>query len=382
MKCEVCGCPFRRIETSLVCQNGHTLQNMTEVAHDEDVPSAKTRRIRKKRRVKEYFKGSGCCLLKMILLKLMFEEAKVFFEIPNDNVFKYFTSFFKFKEGKLVSTMDLNKELLFTLLYSAKRSEFENKGQILLFKDFVPEFNKFGFVNRVSLIKNRFSQLEPACGEFLYPSTYVTLKSLRNILSLLSSPYKAVDTLKVPGKKGTCIIEECVEVSKFNFRRLFRNDFEIMNLYLINLCEELNVEITEEILFYFKKFIYTFDYNQVILPEFDFCFFIALYFINRNEFENKPIEFNMLKFLLIDRNSLLIMLWHYSKIVINLSTPEIHLKYLKSKSKYRFKKLRKAIDFIDVFKMRKAENVLNKMEKRKFKHLFPGMNRQFQNNKS
>lgn len=370
MRCEVCGCTFRRIETSLVCQNGHTLQNMTEVAHDEDAPCAKTRRIKKRRKIKQFFKSSGCSLMKMILLKLLYEEAKIFFEITDDRLFKYFTGFFEFREGKLVSSIDVSKEILFVLIYASKRSELESKGEMLFFTDFILKFKNFRISNRLSLIKNRFSQLEPPCSEFKYADVTVTIRSLKKMIDILSDPYNISRTFKIPIKNGNGVFQECIDVCKFNFRSLFRNDLELMNHYFNQLCKVLEVEITEELTFYFKKFIYSFNNHQVILPEFDMPMFIAMFMIWKENFENTVIEFNILNYLGVDKPSFRHLVWNQVTEIRHCVSPEEYIRHLKYKNIKRFKRLRNSIEFIEAFKLNKAKSILNSSEKEKFKCIF------------
>lgn len=103
MICEICGTVYRKIDTMLVCSQGHTLENTIEVAVDDhNFPIAmKSKKIRTKKKEKVSYMRDKCSLMKMILLKLLFEEAKDFFCFSNDNVFKYFTGFFEVKKGQL-----------------------------------------------------------------------------------------------------------------------------------------------------------------------------------------------------------------------------------------------------------------------------------------
>lgn len=357
MKCEVCGCQYRKIDTSLVCQNGHTLQNMTEVAHDETVPSARSRRIRKKKKVKEFFANSGCHLIRMILAKLIFEEAKIFFEIGDDSVFKYFTGFFEFREGKLESSLDVNKEWMFALIYSAKRIECEKRGKALLLKDFLLVFSRFDLGNRLILIKNRFPSLEPAVIDLGVRKPRITMCTLTNSLDILSNPYTTSRPFKIPVGEGNGVYEECVDVCKANFRRLFKNDYKTAKPYFEFLCSKLDIEITEDLIIYFKKFIYTFNSFRVMLPEFDIAIFLTIFLINNHEFEGTQTEYKMLNHLDIPKTKLLSLVTKASKEMDSMASPEFFISLLRRKNRRRFKRLRNAIEFVEAFKVKKASRM-------------------------
>ena len=365
MKCEVCGCAYRKIESSLICQNGHTLQNMTEVAHDDIAPSARVKRIKKNKKTKDFYKSSGCNLMKLVLCKLVFEEAKIFFDFPEDLVFKYFTGFFEFREGKLDSSLEISKEMIFSIIYLAKRADNERKGVQLFFDDFLAKFKDFDFCNRLTLIKNRFQPLEPPVTELRYSTSLNTVQSLKRKIELLTSPYRPLRPYSMTvglvirhtvyaGSLGNGIFEEVVDGNKFNIRSLFKNDIPTFLPYFIQICKYFEISITEELNFYFEKYIYTFDNTQLILPEYDFVMFIAMFLINKNEFENTEIESKILNYFEIQKVTMMAHISILAREYNNFVSPEVYLSSLKKNNRQRFGRLRDAIRFVDTYKVTKA----------------------------
>lgn len=360
MKCEVCGSEYRKIDLLLICANGHTLQNTTEVAHDDIPITGRSKKIYRTKKEKIKYKDDGCKIMKMVLLRMLFDEARVFFDIKDDCIFKYFTEFFEFKNAKLDTIFDVSITTLAIIIYVSKRTELEKNGEIYLWNDFKATFNKFDTFNRLIYIKNKYPSLEIATNEFLLLkkilTTYITLKRwIDDFTSPYSYPKIIENTLRI---SDNGIYEESFENAKFNIRRLFRNDLEIMKIYFKTICDKLNIEISSDLEFYFDKFIYTFDPDTVIVPEYDMPMFIVAYFSFKGNFYGSDLEFRILDHFRICRASLIKK--HSFKIVDKLDmaiTPEIFIKSLVKKKRAKFSGLRGSIEFINAFKRLVAENM-------------------------
>ncbi|ELA41497.1 uncharacterized protein VICG_01481 [Vittaforma corneae ATCC 50505] len=233
MKCEVCGTSYKKIDSLLVCANGHTLQNTTEVAHDDNPLRGRSKRIYKpKKEKKVVFKSDGCKLMRMVLMRLLFEESMAYFGIKDNVVFRYFTEFLEFKNAKLDTVFDISKFTLSILVYFAKRSEMERNGQIYLYNEFKDTFNSLDLTNRLIGIKAKFPMLEVAINEFTHNYLITsTICSFRPWIDEFSSLYIYARRYGFVKSSETGILEECVESAKHNIRRLFRNDLELMKVY-------------------------------------------------------------------------------------------------------------------------------------------------------
>ncbi|ELA41498.1 uncharacterized protein VICG_01482, partial [Vittaforma corneae ATCC 50505] len=118
------------------------------------------------------------------------------------------------------------------------------------------------------------------------------------------------------------------------------------------------VEVIPELEFYFEKFIYTYDPNVVIFPEYDFTLFIMSYFVSKGSFEGSDIEKNVIEYFGVCKTNLIAS--HYAPFVDrlnNLATPELYVSYMIKKSRSRFENLRGAIEFIDAYKRLVAEDM-------------------------
>jgi hypothetical protein len=376
MKCEVCGCQYRKIESSLICQNGHTLQNMTEVAHDDVIMSARTKRVRKSKKVKTYFTSSGCNLMKMILFKLVFEEAKIFFNFPEDSVFKYFSGFFEFREGKLESSLDVTEKMFYSLIYLAKRADCEKKGEQLFFEDFHEKLLEFNFINRLALIKNRFPALEPPVKDLFHSTLCFSILLLKNKIVKLSTPFIMVRPYRLtseinknitpfPSSFGSGVFEECIDGNKRNFRALFKNDISTIKPYFLKLCTQFEIQLTDELNLYFEKFIYTFDNTKIIFPEYDLTMFLAMYAINTNNFEDTEFESKVSDYLGLPKTSLRTEIANLAKEYNLCASPEIYVSSLQRRNRQRHLRLKQAVQFIDTYKMLKGEKLIAKRVKKK-----------------
>lgn len=359
MKCEICKSDFKKIDTLLVCANGHTIQNTTEVVHDDVVLAGRTKRIRKTKKERRIYKGDGCKLLRMVLLKLLFEEARSFFNIKDDCMFRYYTGFFEFRNGKLDTSTEVSKPTFSMLVYLAKRIEMERNNQIYLFSDFMNEMDRFDLFTRLVLIKNKYPKLEVAVREIgIYKEhSGCTISSMKTRLDEFTSYYYYTRPFTFIKTSDTGIYEECVESAKYNMRRLIRNDLEILNQYFKRFCDDLGVEITPEIDLYFQKYVYTYDPNLIIFPEYDFVFFISIYFISRGLFENTELEANVLEFLLISKSYFINHVDSFILHLDKLKTPECYIDWRNRRNKMKFISLRGATEFINAFKRYVAADI-------------------------
>ncbi|KAM0680572.1 hypothetical protein GINT2_001260 [Glugoides intestinalis] len=352
MKCEVCGTLYKKIDTLLVCENGHTIQNATMVSHENMIVMGKSKRIYKKKTEKVRYPSTDCKLFNLVLLKLLFEEARTFFGIKEATIFRYFTEFFDFNTGKLHSSVVISKTTFSALIYMAKRVEMERSNQLYSFADFIKKFESFSIASRLLLIKNKFPVFAPevAMLNSFFSTTMFTILSLKTHIDELTNLYTYTKPYAFTNLSETGIFEESNENAKYNIRRLFRNDLDIMTRYLKKLCETLKVDVTDDLILYFEKFTYVFDKNTVLFPEHDITFFIVTYLASKDMFENSDIEEHVLEFLGICKSHLIMELSHFVYVLDEMTSPETYINYLDKKNRRRFDNLKGSVEFVNAYK--------------------------------
>lgn len=357
MRCEICGTEYRQVDTFLICEQGHTLQNTMEVANDDHQTSVlKVKRVRTAKKEKKIFKSSGCHLMRMVLMKLLFEEAREHFGLPNDNVFKYFTGFFEFRRTKLETCVEVSKNELFVLVYLGKRMEMEKQGMPYFIKDCKEDFKRFDISTRLLLIKNRFPSLEPPCYEFIKTAFNVSPLNIKRRVAELTDIYMYPKPYSHIHGSENGIFEEGIEFCKHNIRRRIRNDLEMSRLYFKSICEFYSVPMTPMLELYFEKFVYTSDPNQVHIPEYDFALFVASYYVNEKTFEGTDLEAKILTEFGTSKASLIKRISRLSKTLEIAASPELYVVGMNKRNERRFKRLRHVVEFIDAFKRKTVKS--------------------------
>lgn len=359
MKCEICRTSYKKIESLLVCENGHTLENTTEVALEDGARTGKSKRIFRRKNQKVKYKSEECRLMRMVLIKLLFDEARAFLGIKESVVFKYFTEFFEFRNAKLSSTFKTSKATLAVLLYMAKRAEMEKNGEIYLLQDFSKEYKAFDLLGRLIRIKTKFPSMEQEVQNFCLKTNFnSTVCSFKSWIDDLTSLYIYIRPYTFTKFSETGILEECTETAKYNLRRLFRNDLEIMKAYFQAVCRNLSQKLTPDLEMHFEKFIYTYDPNTVIFPEYDFTFFIMSYLASKGSFAGSEMESTIIDYLGISKETLAAMHMGFVEKLDQLATPECYISTIDNKNKDRFTSLKAAIAFINAYKRYVAEDMI------------------------
>lgn len=355
MNCEICGAKYRKVDTFLICDQGHTLQNTLEVANDDgqSVP-LRIRRVRIARREKKIYRSSGCHLMRMVLMRLLFDEAREHFGLPDDNVFKYFTGFFEFKKTKLETCVDVTKNEFFVLVYLSKRMEMEKEGRPYTIKECKEDFKRFDITTRLLLIKNRFPALEPPCYEFVKTPFNLSPATVKHRVAELTDMYMYPKPYGHAHGSENGIFEEGIEFCKHNIRRQIRNDLEMAWLYFKPICEFYNVPLEPKLRLYFAKFIYVSDPGQVHIPEYDYVLFLASLYVNKKVLEDTDLETRILTEFVMSRKVLIKRIMKMSKILEMSTTPELYMVWMSMKREKRFKRLRHVVEFIDAFKRKTA----------------------------
>lgn len=157
MICEICKKPMRKIDSNLICANGHTIQNAEEVAGDECyTQSARSRvlKVKKKEMLKHETvqKSVGA----LIMIRSLFHEAMEHFDIKSDWVYKNYTAL-----GTLYFRKDSPNLLLFkkdnTVHFSINKNSEErdpscsNDESHMKESLYNPNFKKVRFIPKIQL---------------------------------------------------------------------------------------------------------------------------------------------------------------------------------------------------------------------------------------
>lgn len=354
MRCEICGNLFKKMETFLVCDQGHTIQNTKLVSHEDDFAAskAKTKSIRKAKvhRKRYIYKSGGCNFSKLIIIKKLLQEAEIYFRSENSFLFKNFTCFFKFRMNQLESDFDLNKNVFFALLYFLRRHEKEKHDEIYTFSDFTKEAKDFDFNSRLISLRNKTPSLKGAITELITTPTAILIVLLKKRSEEITNAYAHTKSFGRTKDHDTGVLDESVENAKFNIRSMIRNDLEISKKYFQYLCLKLDIEEDTQLNFYFEKFIYTFDPNTVFIPDYDFVFFLAAYFITIDKFFNSQLEVKVMSYLTINRHSFFKRLATFFTNINDSATPETLIESLSEKNAKNYIRLVDTMAIIDDLK--------------------------------
>lgn len=445
MNCEICGTPFRRMESSLVCANGHTLQNTLEVADDEDTPFYGRHRIirRPKKAAAEDKDSMDPSVAYFVIFRTLFNEAKEDFGFQTDDFYKYFTGFYRVVGGterrgggeedgdadspanpfvpcpdddpqppeagaaeapeegrqadaggpalpgdappkrapkeKIEGDETFSAYHLPTLIYLSKRHEMERGGQPYFFDDFKVDMRRFKRTRRLDSISRRYKLSAQAhfhvIQSFGRTRAVVIANRLRTLAdfdSFCSSKIELTDA------HSTGVISRFTEYLKHNVRQKFPRDIGLYRKYFDEICRALRVSDAlagwdtgcqtggcnvarvgrggmDELLFYWKKFVYVFNYDRAFIPELQFTLFIAQYFISKGVFEGSILEGAVLDYLQCTRTSLSKMLERLCNALNSCTCPEEFLSFRDYEYAQRYRNLRKAVWIIDAFKKSLAD---------------------------
>lgn len=389
MKCEICGGEYRQIESSLICANGHTIQNTVEVIDDEcGIYNGRKRKVRtvKDKGVKHATMDPS--VASFIIFRSLFAEAMGFFGIASDRIYRYYTGFFTlvaddgrgedeqacnpFARGA-VREQTVNSRMfdvptdafgeriegdeivcaqsLVALIYLSKRSESESTGKPYFFEQFRAELGRFRLNFRVRGIVKRHGLHNRGWVELLLPADKIQIFYLANKIRQIAD-FDAFSCKRVEQAEShsTGVLPYDQEGIKHNIRRLFSRDVKVLRTYFDHFCTVLCVEQTEELVFYFEKYVCVHDFRRLLVPELGFAVFIASYFVDKEAFESTPVEKAVLCFLRCTRSRLATLVNENACRLAQLTSPETFARARERANADRFVNLKKAMWIIDTVK--------------------------------
>ncbi len=240
---------------------------------------------------------------------------------------------------------------LHALVYMAKRSEMERAGSAYFFSDFLERIESFNLIQRLKQILKKYgisSRIFLMLTRFPGKIKPIEIETkLRNFAS-----FDAFINRFFEESEGhpTGVIPKHIEDLKKNVRTLFVNDLSIYRQYFDHLCKKLGIEQTDDIIFYWKKLIFTFNHDQVFVPEVLFSKFIAQYFINQYSFEDTFLERRILSILGYSKVKFSDIMLTFARELDYYRDPGTFLRYRELQYTDRYRNIRRAIWIIDGFK--------------------------------
>lgn len=241
------------------------------------------------------------------------KELEIESQQKSDKKFFYPNAF----DAKVSFRYDLDFTQITCLIYMAKRIEVEREGGIYLFSTFVTELMKIRPYNKVREICKKFKIRKGTWDFFTLVEHLHDLRLAQKNLSIISNAYYYKKNTYTNGKSHeTGVFTRAETDVKFNFRRSFSTDIQVLRKYFLALCVFLSfillyflanifqVNPTDEIIFYLDKYVYTILLDKAFIPEYHFSLYIGIYYSNRGELVGSNLERRLMKYLEMNRRSL------------------------------------------------------------------------------
>lgn len=365
MLCDICGTLFRRVESSLICENGHTIQNTLEVGEDNIMQGvARSRFVKKMNIATEKKRDLDNTVANMLVIHCLFYEAKKHFGFTDDWIYKQFTGFYAVlspepedaplsatqgapeendhpaflsqpapqqpmapKKAIIYGSFQNNLGLLIAVIYLSKRVHEEKQGRPFLVDQFRSIYTSFDLEGRCYDIVKRQRLFVNGYKAMTLP-LYVTIPVaiLHNLQNLANfNYYENLSDYSVHHDTG--VIPQYVLDLKQNIRSVVRRDLTIWQAYFDIILKKLKVKKTNRLKYFFKKMVYVLHPKEIFVPEVTICLFLAIYMNNKDKFTGSKLEQKILIFLNISRKAFTRKI---SLLVINLNaaaSPEKFTRY-------------------------------------------------------
>lgn len=410
MRCPICNTAFRKIEASLICENGHTIQNTLEVNDDDVRPAnARGRALKKKAAIvkTEEVRNMDDSVALLLIYYALFYESMNHFGFSDDFVFKQFTGFFcvrpKNNESATIQTslsqpsdnksgtdkqtislfsqpvgpvshspelqatiygdLPMNIPLLISVIYISKRTHEENLGNIYLLNDFLLRYYEFNLNERAQLIIKKQKLKQELWFYFISPYSLVNPLRFQYYIQLLANFNRFGNIYDSSIHHDTGIISEYILNLKQNLRHTFRRDIEIWMKYFYNIIIQFGIDENEEMLFYFRKTLHTLHPRYVYVPEVIICQFLALFMESQGAFENTLLEQKVLNFMRCSKMLFLRAVNSFSCLLDWSFSPEIFIRQREFINADVFARMRSARVIIAAMRKKQADKKPKKKKK-------------------
>ncbi|KAM0677186.1 hypothetical protein BDAP_002197 [Binucleata daphniae] len=270
LKCLICNTPYVLQDGVYICEEGHIFHHTQEVCDDY---TGFTGKAKKKEKQKDEKVPDFNHSLLLLFSKLYF-EMKTILNIKHDMAFKVFLSCFTKDKN-----MQYNFTFLFAILYHQKRAELENENKILLFDDFVKDFDFCFYQHKYTIF------LEELKIRKHKKRRGVTMSSNEVTPHLVEYYIKFIgeETYKAKKPFYSTKIERPKNDLKKVFRLNIRRDNEMMSMYLEKILGVLHIKNNELLQ---KSFIRLCNFycrdDRLFVPERFIYFFLFIYIKKHN----------------------------------------------------------------------------------------------------
>lgn len=366
MKCEICGSELRALESSLVCANGHTIQNTLEVLDDEEgMRHGRKRVVHRAKKADAARDAVAPSVATFMVFHCLFHEAMKFFNIKSDRIYKYYTCIYRVvREGgeeeqppadqfneRIEGDHKITARTLCAVIYLSKRAEMEQGDKPYFIRQFTKEIIRFRINHRIKEIVKRLGIQRRVLLKMSFNHGGHFLEGIsQKVAQIANFDGRYMMAVNRRKTQGLGFVSQHIDDAKKNIRRLFRRDVAMMTVYFAELCKALHVEQSERLLRYFRKFIYTHNFDRIFVPEKCFSIFLCLYYIDEGTFEDSMLEVRLLTYLSSSRDNLRAITRICSAVFNQRVSPETLIKLRKKEYAERFSGIKKAMWVIDTYK--------------------------------
>eukprot|EP00866_Antonospora_locustae_P000838 jgi/Antlo1/838/1930 len=268
MQCTICSSQVSYIDGMFVCKEGHISGHSMEISEiGGALRSASLRKkdfLSKKHLAKKKFDMKYG---RIVVFTALFYESQKLFGLKTDLLLRLHVSLIKHRDKEILDDYKIiSPYALHALIYLTKRTELESEYIPLLANEYMRYIRFFPYkrhlrffyekISNVSL-KNSRMRME-RCTDYLC-LMYKALFSMNKIVS-----YTDISTEQMNA------FESLVQLQK--------NDMKMFFMYLRQILDDFCVEMTPQLVFYFKKFVYTNNLDKTIfVPEIEICLFLYEY---------------------------------------------------------------------------------------------------------
>lgn len=202
-----------------------------------------------------------------VLFTAMFCESQRFFGLKTDLLLQLYISLIKHRDKEILDDYGIISPYgLHVLIYLTKRHELESVYEPLLANEYMRYIRFFPYQRHLSLFSEKISNnslensqmgiKEPADYLGLMYNAFFSINSVSLDTDISSEQRNAIDSLAA----------------------LQKNDMKVFFMYLYQILEDCCLEMSSQLVFYFKKFVYANSLDKTMfIPEIEICLFLYEY---------------------------------------------------------------------------------------------------------
>lgn len=307
IKCNFCDKLCTDENGIFICEDGHIATYTQELTEGVQGTLGKS-----KKRNAEKLTGLSEFKTYSYIFTELYLTMKTYFNLKNDLVYKIYLSFIDFEQTEL-----FNFTFMYAIIYYSMRVDYERRYEILTVRHFDNIFP-------VSLYMYTYKKL---CDKYmikrlLYNQRFkvecykITIKRLSDYIRFFGEVYIKTrsDTFFLPGQEENYNLE-----NKRIFRSIVRRDQVTMEKYLREIASDLKIDVTEKMMFYYKKFCDLYlNERRTFVPDLLIISFVFIYLMNvpnsikldeieehlsKNEAEDDRFKREIAEFIFLEENN-------------------------------------------------------------------------------